>query len=269
MSERIHRWISEVLGSVQQDGSYGMILKFRRGPVGQVCVAFGFPDPEKFKKHGEVPDSMPLLVRKDWIVNLGDSAWRDRVTSTKLEKIHLQDASLGLKGDMSEAGSFGGWFRGTNLGPVGAINRRVTFFADFTKEKDGIYGMICRHCLPDAQIGSLVVAPSTLEVTTVFGSNAPYSTLSPERRFFRSTRNDVAHSLINEYEVETVAHEGVTVMAGDVTKQILLSGGELGKVAGGVFRHDFQYLEEHNWQLQRAGKPMFCLPPSVGPTALD
>jgi len=103
----------------------------------------------------------------------------------------------------------------------------------------------------------------------VFGTNAPYSTLSSERRFFEPTRNDVAHSLINEYEVDTVAHEGVTVMAGDVTKQIMLSGGELGKVAGGVFRRDFQYLEEHNRQLQRAGKPMFCLPPSVGHTALD
>ena len=103
----------------------------------------------------------------------------------------------------------------------------------------------------------------------MFGTNAPYSTLSPERRFFRPTRNDVAHSLINEYEVETVAHEGVMVMAGDATKQILLSGGELGKVAGGVFRRDCQYLQEHNRQLQRVAKTMFHLPPSVGHTALD
>jgi len=59
------------------------------------------------------------------------------------------------------------------------------------------------------------------------------------------------------------------VKVGDVTKQILLSGGELGKVAGGVFRRGFQYLEDHNRQLRRAGKPMFRLPPSVGHTALD
>jgi len=58
-------------------------------------------------------------------------------------------------------------------------------------------------------------------------------------------------------------------MVGDVTEQILLDGGELGKVAAGVFRRDFQYLEEHNRQWQRAGKPMVRLPPSVGHTALD
>jgi len=122
LAERIHRWIGEVLGSVQQDGSYGTILKCRRGQVGQVCVVFGFPDPEKFNKHGEVPGGMPLLVRKDWIVNSSNPAWSDRVTSTKLEKIHLQDVSLGLKGDMSKAGSFGGWFRGTKMGPVCAVS---------------------------------------------------------------------------------------------------------------------------------------------------
>jgi len=122
LAERIQGWIGEVLGSVQQDRSYGAILKCRRGQVGQVCVVFGFPDPEKFDKHGEVPGGMPLLVWKDWIVNSSDPAWSDRVTSTKLEKIHLQDVSLGLKGDMSKAGSFGGWFRGTKMGPVCSVS---------------------------------------------------------------------------------------------------------------------------------------------------
>ena len=73
-------------------------------------MVFGFPQPEKFDKHVEVPGGTPFLVRKDWIVNSSNCAWSDRVTSTKLEKIHLQDVSLRLKWDMSKAGSFGGWF---------------------------------------------------------------------------------------------------------------------------------------------------------------
>ena len=59
LAKRIQGWICEVLGSVQQDRSYGTILKFRRGQVGQVCVVFGFPEPKRFDKHGEVPDGMP------------------------------------------------------------------------------------------------------------------------------------------------------------------------------------------------------------------
>jgi len=112
----VYDWITTILSYHHQEGSYGTIAELRFGNQVQTAIILGFPFPDVFMIPTEapIPPRIGLLVRKDAINPAApDLNWVQSVKGENRGRVYLDEISVGLKGELDEAGSFGGWWRQT------------------------------------------------------------------------------------------------------------------------------------------------------------
>ena len=95
-------------------------------------LVFGFPDPGAINTEGLTPPGgLPLLLRTDSVVPvIGTVNWQRRAVQFH-DLLGLKRVSLRVEGNMSEAGSFGGFLKASG-------------------EEGGVFGLTAAHCLPGA-----------------------------------------------------------------------------------------------------------------------
>jgi hypothetical protein len=172
------------LGGYKQEGSYAITVLYEGVPT---CV-LGFPRPEVIDvRRLNIPSTVAIRLRRDFLelAVCPPSLW-------KTEKIHnvesltLQRASPGLSDCVDEAGSFGG----------------------FIKNGSSVFGLICAHCLPGAEIGATICSPSALEVTGRLEHLLRYTSLakSADLLHMNSKKDGEALGLMSTYSGREMEH---------------------------------------------------------------
>ena len=142
---RVYSFVSEVLSAAKQEGAYGIVLAgLVAGHAAQDILVLGFPDPSVVNTEGLAPpDDIPLLVRKDSVGPMSGSANWGREPVRFHDLLGLKALSLGVEGNTTEAGSFGGFLKATS--------------EDQGEDQGTAFGLTAAHCLPEATAGSAVL----------------------------------------------------------------------------------------------------------------
>ena len=120
-----------------------------------------------------------------------------------MNPVNITDVSLGLKYDLDEVGSCRGWWP-TGLGYT--------------------YGLACAYTMPNGTLGSVIVSPSSLELTARLQVYLPYASLGLQSHGISSKKADVCHHLISHYE-QSEYYDGAEMKDG---KRKALAGDPLG-----------------------------------------
>lgn len=176
-----------------------------------------------------------IVARKDEIINLVSAphSWTNQEVNY-VDKIDVCAVSLGARGDITEAGSFGCW-----LSSIGGE----------------VMGLTTSHYLPGAGPGTTIVSPSTIEFTarlstitryTDFGlSPLPNRRMVPEREVIR---------MLEVHEIQL--DECGLVVAGlnnnhqPESSRIIISGPTLGHVSAIGVGYRYGLLKAHNRRLK-------------------
>jgi len=213
--------IRDTLEAEAQVKSWGTILLYgTKQEEMKPTIIFGFGDPDASRiQPSRFP--LPILVVPDQATSAGmlipSSTWINE-TREKSE-INLTDISLGLKNDLDWGGSFGGWWR-TGLGDM--------------------YGLTCAHTMSNATV---IVSPSSLELTARLQIYLPYSTLGLYSHGLSRKKDDVCHHLTSRYECEH--DDGPEMKDG---KRMALAGDPLGTFKGAEMTY-LPILQTHNCRL--------------------
>ena len=142
---RVYSFVSQVLSAAKQEGAYGIVLAgLLAGHATQDVLVFGFPDPSVVNSEGLAPpDDLPLLVRKDLVSPMAGSANWSRRPVQFHDLLGLKRLSLGVEGNMKEAGSFGGFLNAAS--------------GDQGEDQGIVFGLTAAHCL--ATVGTAVCSP--------------------------------------------------------------------------------------------------------------
>jgi len=221
------------------------------------CCVFGSKSPGTFVvakelRCGEI--SIPVLVIKDMIVNTAVSEmpppnWLTKIRHANNAMVDLSGYSVGLEGDVCEAGSFG--------------------FYGVHEEK--IYGFTAAHCTPGAQQGSVIVSPSTRELTCRLQTVVPYTSFNPDtgsKKRLRPTvkQKEVKDLLLRWTQVDSTPGCEIVERVGSGESQeirkreIMLLGQPFGTVEAISTAYKLGVLEEHNQRLKELNTELFALP---------
>jgi len=218
--------IRDTLEVEAQMRSWGTILLYgTKQEEMRPTIMFGFRDASRIRTVQSSRFPLPTLVVTDEATSAGilipSSTWINE--TREMSQVNITDASLGLKNNLDEGGSFGGWWR-TGLGQM--------------------YGLTCAHTMPNGTPGSVIVSPSSLELTARLQVYLPYSSLGLQSHGISSKKNDVCHHLISRYE-QSEHYDGAEMKDG---KRKALAGDPLGtfKVAEMTY---VPILQTHNRRL--------------------
>jgi len=242
-------FIHTLLQDSKQHGSYGTILRYSKKlhEATVPTILFGFPEPGQVGSIilPEAIANIPLLVIRDKAVPTIDILPTWCLGVNHEEKVGLADISLGGKYSISEAGSFGGWLA-TNDGKK--------------------WGITCGHCLPECDVGSSVVSPSSLEIMARLDEIIPYTKYCPISRSvckLKACEDEV--DFLREKYTELPDNDGVELYDG---RKIKLIGPDLGILVAKA-EHRFPILQRHNEQLRSQGKREFAVKSAIIPSRLD
>lgn len=201
-----------------------------------MCCVFGSRNPNKFKAPKELiygDTSVPVLIIADSVNEAATSngpptSWVTKPVRSSV-KIDLSGYSVGQKGDMDEAGSFG-------------------FYGDI--DKKAFYGFTAAHCTPKAEYGSIIVSPSTRELTGRLEVAVQYTSFAPTPKWIQPRKEAEVRALLGEWSTED-SDEGCKVReihdSGEIReRRIILTGPQLGIVRGKSATYVREVLEKHN-----------------------
>jgi hypothetical protein len=218
-----------------------------------MCCVFGSKTPDKFGAPTELISKeirVPVLVINDSISaaalsNSPPPSWINQPVH-HASKIDLSGYSVGQQGDMDEAGSFG-------------------FYAEMSQQV--IYGFTAAHCTPRAEKESIIVSPSTRELTGRLQAAVRYTTFAPHPIRKVAAREAEVRSLLSDWKIEDF-NEGCEIIdrvEGDKiqARRIKLDGRYFGAVKGKSATYKGGILDEHNRRLDSQMAIGFGLPESV------
>ena len=236
--------IRRVLEKNKQADSFGSLFNVGISKNTRViCCVFGSTTPDKFLAPTELTCegiSASVLVIQDSINGTGTSSsaptsWLNQPVRDAM-KIDLSGYSVGEQGDMEEAGTFG-------------------FYGD--DDERVIYGFTAAHCTPRADRGSVIVPPSTRELTGRLEAIVSYTSFAPNPRRIHSQRESEVKSLLENWTNEEcregcLIRERIESDEGSRTREreVKLLGRKLGTVEGKSATYKFNIVEEHNRRLE-------------------
>ena len=249
--------IGDCLARYGQQGSWGTVLVLgyenREESHPTPTVVLGFPSPPRLDEVSQ-GEAWPLPLKISTSVIEGcvmGSEWRPRTSwmNTPIvfrQKMNIGPQSIGCAASLSDARSFGGYFKSIGSGTV--------------------MGLSCSHVFPDATIGQEICSPSALELTARAETIAVYTNHDPgdgppKRRAAR--QNELDDMLVRFCEMSS---ETGASLRGRPSK-VILSGGGVGAVIAREQRYVPDILDRHNAVIGGNG---FAMPNSRSyPSKLD
>lgn len=248
------RDIRRVLEKNKHADSFGSLFNVGISTNTRVmCCVFGSSTPDQFLAPRELVCegiSASVLVIQDCINGTATSSrapasWLNRPVREAVE-IDLSGYSVGEQGDMEEAGTFG-------------------FYGD--DDERAIFGFTAAQCTPGADRGSVIVSPSTCELTGRLEAAVTYTSFAPNPKRIHSQREAEVESLLKNW-INEECHEGCLIrecMESDEgvrtrERKVKLLGRKFGTVKGKSETYKGNILEEHNRRLGEEKVPGFDLP---------
>jgi len=248
--------IGIILKRNKHPGSFGSIFDVGISTNTRVtCCVFGSKSPGTFVVAKELccgKASIPVLVIEDMIDNttiskMPPTNWLKMIRHANNGMVDLSGYSVGLEGDVNEAGSFG--------------------FYGVHKEK--IYGFTAAYCTPGAQQGSVIVSPSTRELTCRLQTAVRYTSFSPEGSKIGPSpgKQKEVEDLLGRWTqadstpgCEIVERVGSGESQKIKNREIMLLGEPFGTVKAISSTYKLDVLEEHNQRLRGLNAELFTLP---------
>ena len=244
---RVYSFVSEVLSAAKQEGAYGIVLAgLVAGHAAQDILVLGFPDPSVVNTEGLAPpDDIPLLVRKDSVGPMSGSANWGREPVRFHDLLGLKPLSLGVEGNTTEAGSFGGFLKATS--------------EDQGEDQGTAFGLTVAHCLPEATAGSAVCSPSTLEVTIRFKWIRQYT------KYAEPSNSNRLHRVASKEEEAAKLLDKAGVDENDlpIGQDAVLSGLRVGTVILTEFGCRAGVLRAYDRLLEESGEATFGASPDM------
>ena len=223
-----------------QTGSFGTIIIFSPDSVLPPIptIVFGFPQPPP-----NIQTTLPVSNRliPIHIFNEGLEScisapltWTNRVPKHH-DVLTVCDASLGVSNDLTEARSFGGFWK-TASGTV--------------------YGLTAGHAVTGSG-KEQICSPSCVEVTERLRSIIRYTTYDQAPIILKRGLQLEAQSILSKYD-KTPSAYGVEVRG--YTHKIVLSGPRLGEQKAQDRTYQEGVVNAHNRQLRELSLPQFSLP---------